>query len=132
MSFESPVYQRGLVWTTGHGRQFQAAVKKGWPIGMLVMAEREVKPLGPGGFTRFYDIIDGQQRTYWLNRTKESFSKESLCDLGDPATSRAIETVSAGLATSTPSTFGRPSATGPPQASSSGTTCVPPTTPCTP
>lgn len=82
ISFSLPVYQRGLVWTDAHGRRFQDSLKLGWPIGEIVLAEREATPLpNNAGELRRYDLIDGQQRTRWLNKSRDRFFADALYSL---------------------------------------------------
>lgn len=91
VSFSLPVYQRGLVWTEKHGRKFQQSLALGWPIGEIVLAEREATPLpNNSGQLRRYDLIDGQQRTHWLNRTRDRFFADGLYSFETPGTVSAL------------------------------------------
>lgn len=98
VSFSLPVYQRGLVWTDKHGRKFQQSLALGWPIGEIVLAEREASPLpNKSGQLRRYDLIDGQQRTHWLNRTRDRFFADALYSLETPGTASALATLAGEL-----------------------------------
>ena len=104
VSFSLPTYQRGLVWTDKHGRKFQNSLASGWPIGEIVLAEREPIPLPNGsGQQRQFDVIDGQQRTHWLNRTRDRFWADSLYSLETSATTEALEALARELDLNGPS-----------------------------
>ncbi len=98
VSIELPTFQRGLVWTPKHGEEFQRALQKGWPIGQLVLAEKPAESLpGGNGWKRNYQLIDGQQRTYWLNRTKDRFFLDGQYSLDETRVVSALHTLSTAL-----------------------------------
>ena len=98
VSFSLPAYQRGLVWTEKHGRKFQRSLALGWPIGEIVLAEREPSLLpNNSGQLRRYDLIDGQQRTHWLNRTRERFFADGLYSLEATGIEPALTTLAGDL-----------------------------------
>jgi len=103
ISFTLPVYQRGLVWTHLHGRKFQKSLAQGWPIGEIVLAEKAPESLpNNSGQKRRYDLIDGQQRTHWLNRTRDRFFADGLYSLETQNASMAVETIAQILALNGP------------------------------
>ena len=94
--FELPTFQRGLVWTDTHGRSFQEALREGWPIGDIVLAERTAVPIPGGvGSLRRFELIDGQQRTFWLNRTRDTFFRDCQYSLRTPEANVAILSLTA-------------------------------------
>lgn len=104
VSFSLPVYQRGLVWSDKHGRKFQRSLALGWPIGEIVLAERAATPLPNNtGDLRRYDLIDGQQRTHWLNRTRERFFADALYSLETVGIEPALTSLAADLGLNGPS-----------------------------
>ncbi len=104
VTFTLPVYQRGLVWTDKHGRKFQKSLAAGWPIGEIVLAERDPVPLPNGsGQHRRFDLIDGQQRTHWLNRTRDRFWADALFSLETPPAIAALASIASELDLNGPS-----------------------------
>lgn len=78
VKFTRPSYQRSIKWTEARAREFRRSLAKGYPIGVVVLADDGIQTMH-GTTLRYhnYRIIDGQQRLYWLKTMRDNFFAEA-------------------------------------------------------
>ena len=79
-----PEFQRRLVWPEKKQKELITSIKKGFPFGSLLLFEDIEKSKKDAGNKKFYNLIDGLQRTHALKRyTSNPNSFFSDTDLDD-------------------------------------------------
>lgn len=71
-----PKFQRSIVWKEAKAREFRNSLSRGYPFGVVVLLDRGVDDY-EGIPCRHYQILDGQQRLYWLRRMRDNFFRDS-------------------------------------------------------
>lgn len=67
-----PSFQRSLVWKKEKAKNLRVSLAKGYPFGILIFADEGVSSSDQKRVQN-YLVIDGQQRTNWLNQMYENF-----------------------------------------------------------
>lgn len=79
-----PKFQRGLVWNKKKQEGLIESIKKGYPIGTLLLYEVSVKANNTADAVRSYNLIDGLQRSHALKEYSKSpnnfFAKDDIED----------------------------------------------------
>lgn len=74
-----PKFQRSIVWNVNKARSFRDSLAKGYPFGVVILADGGVRESPEGLNFRLYQILDGQQRLYWLRRMRDEFFTQGWC-----------------------------------------------------
>ena len=79
-----PPFQRGLVWNKKKQEDLIDSIKRGYPIGTLLLYEVMTKGNGGPEAKRFYNLIDGLQRTnalkQYTSHPNRFFNKDDVDD----------------------------------------------------
>jgi len=79
-----PKFQRGLVWNKKKQEGLIDSIKKGYPIGTLLLYEVALKSKNSANAVRSYNLIDGLQRSHALKEYSKNpnnfFTKDDIKD----------------------------------------------------